>query len=333
MDTLQWQHKYKDFKDFLFRLLNKEFLIFLFFLAITTAFWFLTALNNPYERELKVPLRMVDVPENIVITEALPDSVRVTIKDKGFNVIKYSWEDNVPSLQLPFKTYVKSKDKGSVTPTELQKLLKGQLDETTAITSVKAEHWDFFFCHGSRKRVPVLINGFISPKSNYYISRSSLRPDSITVLAEPEALDTIRAVYTEVINLSDVSESSTRDVSLQHIKGAKLESGRASLSIITDQLTEVTVKVPIRTVNVPEGVSLKTFPGHVDVRVAVGVRSSSAAKPELFNVTADYNDLPNDPKEKLHLRIVSQPRGIIKATLQVPAVDYLIENDNLTPAK
>ena len=55
MDTLHWQHKYKDTRDFLLRLLNKEFLVFLFFLLVSTAFWFMTTLNETYEKEIKIP--------------------------------------------------------------------------------------------------------------------------------------------------------------------------------------------------------------------------------------------------------------------------------------
>ena len=327
MDTLHWQHKYKDTRDFLLRLLNKEFLVFLFFLCVSTAFWFPTTLNETYEKEIKVAITITDVPTNIVITEGLPDSVRVTLKDKGFNLVKYLFNDNISPLHLSFALYAKSQNKGSVTPSEIQKILRPRLGESTTILSVKAEHWDFYFCHGNKKKLPVLINGSISPKPNYYISRCTLTPDSVTVLAESAALDTITAVYTDLINLENISESTTRSIALQHIKAAKLEVEQVSLSIITDQLTEVAIRVPVRTVNVPEGISLKTFPAHVEMRVAVGVRNSGIVKPEHFNVVADYNELPTSQDEKLHLKIASQPRGIVKAYIKQPTVDYLIERN------
>lgn len=327
MDTLHWQHKYKDTKNFLFSILNKEFLVFLFFLLVSTAFWFMTTLNETYEKEIKIPLTITDVPTNIVITEGLPDSVRVTLKDKGFNLIKYVFDNNLPHIRIPFLHYAKSQSKGSVTPSEIQKLLKPRLDESTTILAVKAEHWDFYFCRGNKKRIPVIINGNISAKPNYYISRCTLTPDSITVLAAAEALDTIKAAYTDVVNMENISESTTRTIALQHIKGAKIETENSSISVIIDQLTELTIKVPIKPVNVPEDISLKTFPAQVEVRVAVGVRNSGAVKPELFNVIADYNELPANQSEKLQLRITSQPRGIVKAFLKQTTVDYLIENN------
>lgn len=311
----------------MFRTLNKEFLIFLCFLVVSFVFWFLFTLNDTYEKEIKVPIEITDTPQNIVITDSLPDSMRVTLRDKGFNLLKYVVDDNIQPLRLPFPLYAKGKGKGSVTQSEIQKLLRNRLAESTTILSVKAGHWDFFFCHGEKKKVPVLLNGSITAKQDYYISRYSITPDSVDVLAEADALDSITAVYTSPVTLTNISESSTRDITLTHIKGAKLEKDHAKLSIITDQLTEVMIKVPIKTINVPEGVSLKTFPAQAELRVAVGVRNSSIVKPEMFNVVADYNALSSSPSEKLYLQLLSQPRGIVKAYLKQPTVDYLLENN------
>lgn len=327
MNRLHWQHKYKDSKEFLFGLLNKEFFVFLFFLSVSTAFWFLSTLNETYEKEVKVPIMVTDVPQNIVITDDLPDSIKVTLKDKGFNLLRYVVNNNIKPIRLQFALYAKTKNKGAVTPSEIQKIIKNRLDESTTIVTVKADHWDFYFCHGSRKRVPIMLNGNISAKANYYVSHHALVPDSITVWAETEALDTINAVYTSPITLNNLSESVVRSVSLNHIKGAKLEKKSATLNINIDQLTEVIVRVPVRTVNVPADVSLKTFPAQVDLRVAVGVRNSATIQREMFSVVADYNDLPSNPNDKLRLKIATQPRTAVKAYIMQPTVDYLLEKN------
>ncbi|HEY9551294.1 MAG TPA: YbbR-like domain-containing protein, partial [Prevotella sp.] len=69
-------------RNFLFSSVNKEFLIFLFFLALSGAFWLSMTLDESYEKELAVPIKMVNIPKNAVITTELEDTVRVTIRDK-----------------------------------------------------------------------------------------------------------------------------------------------------------------------------------------------------------------------------------------------------------
>ena len=63
-------HTFSIFRNFLSRIISKEFLIFLFFLVLSGAFWLVMTLNETYEREFSIPLRMADVPRNVVITSS-----------------------------------------------------------------------------------------------------------------------------------------------------------------------------------------------------------------------------------------------------------------------
>ena len=73
----------KRIKDFLLSDKSREFLIFLFFFLIAGGFWLIQTLNNDYEAEFSIPVRMKDVPNNIVLTSEPPSELRVRVKDKG----------------------------------------------------------------------------------------------------------------------------------------------------------------------------------------------------------------------------------------------------------
>lgn len=321
------EHIYKNARDFLFRMLSKEFLVFLFFLAVSAAFWFTSTLNDTYEMEIEVPVKISDVPSYVVITDPFPDTVRVTLRDKGFTLLQYMMGEDPAPLRLSFNLYTDRNGKGSITASEIQKILKARYNETTSITAVKADHWDFLYCYGARKRVPVRFDGDITAAQDYYITRCLLTPDSVEILAASGSLDTIRCVYTEPIQLMKVSATKSLIVSLRNMRGVKVEPSEVKLGVVVDQLTEVTVNVPVTTINVPAGTSLKTFPARVDIRVAVGVKSVSVVKAESFTVVADYNDLAEASGNKIPLRIKTQPRGIVKATLQNNSADYLLETE------
>lgn len=318
------QRIYSGIKGFLFILVNKEFLIFLFFLAVSCCFWFLSALNDFYEREFPVEVKLTEVPENVIITEGLPDTVRVTVRDKGYSFLQIMLDGGIKPLHLTFRLYADNKGKGMVSSTEIQKILRPRLSETATITSVKAEHWDFFFNHGKKKKVPIILDSSINTKSNYYVTRCSLTPDSAVVFAMDEALDTIRMVHTEHVQFDNVSGALSSEVKLQRIRGAKVYPATTKVSIITDQLTEVSLHVPVKTINVPENAVLKTFPAVTEIKVAVGIKSSGLVKAELFSIVADYNDISTS-SQKVPLKVQSQPKGIVKVTLTHPTVDYLIE--------
>ncbi len=325
MDKFQAKKKYKDVKDFLLNRSSKEFLIFLFFLAMSAAFWLLSVLNDTYEEEYDVELSIVDVPQEVVITQSLSDTVKVRLRDKGFNLIKYYFSDDLRPISLYFALYANSKGRGYVSATDLQKILLMRLASTTAIVSIKADRWDFYYNHGARKRIAVRMDGEFRPAENYFITQTQVYPDSVTVYAEESAFDTIKAVFTETQSMHNLKESQNLQVALQSITGAKIEPKIVKLKVNVEQLTEVTLNVPVQPINMPEGMLLKTFPARVDVVAAVGIERSKKLRPEQFAVVADFKDLPEDPSQKLKLRVYMQPTGVVKTTIKENMVDYVIE--------
>ena len=68
-------------RNFLFSRINRELLIFLFFLALSGIFWLSLTLNETYEREFTVPVSVMGVPKNAVLTSDEVDTIRVTINE------------------------------------------------------------------------------------------------------------------------------------------------------------------------------------------------------------------------------------------------------------
>lgn len=309
------------------RIFSKDFFIFLMFLVMSAVFWVLTTLNETYEAEIEVRLEIADVPANTVITEDLPDTIRVLVRDKGFNIAKYLYVDNMPVVRLPFHMYSGQQNHGNVTQGEIQKILRPRFGETCTILSIKADHLDFYYSHGAQKKVPLLFGGNASAKTNYYVMKIKVVPDSVVVMASKEALDTISACYTEAVDIDNIDKSLTKEVPLAHIVGAKTSIPRAKVRVVVDQLTEAVVPVPIKAVNLPPQTMMKTFPARVDVKVSLGMAMVGRLRPEQFSVVVDYFDLAErSPQEKLPLRIASKPDFVLKAWLAVRDVDYVIEH-------
>lgn len=87
-------------RDFLFAAVNGEFLIFLFFFALAGVFWLLMSLNETLEREIKVPVRLVNVPDNVVLMSNETDTVKLTLRDKGLVLAGYVYGDGLKPINL-----------------------------------------------------------------------------------------------------------------------------------------------------------------------------------------------------------------------------------------
>lgn len=313
---------------FLFSNANKEFVVFMFFLALSGIFWLQTTLNEVYEYEFAIPVSVVGIPKNAVLTSDETDTIRMTIRDKGFTLLTYKYGDILKKVNINFKTYSKSNGTGIVTAAELQKLVYQQLANGSRITSVKPEKLEFYYNYGAKKSVPVRWSGRVIPEEMYFISRVSYQPDSITIYASREKLDSINLLYTEQLNYANFRDTLTANCELVKIKGVKMIPDHVKVTFFTDVLTDESIEgVPIKAINMPAGKTLRTFPAKVNISFVTGVSVYRHLKPSDFTVIADYNEIVNHPTEKCHIYLKNVPRGISRARLEISSVDYLIESE------
>lgn len=315
-------------RNFLFSSVNKEFLIFLFFLALSGVFWLMMTLNETYDKELKIPVHIVNVPQNVVLTSDSIDTVKVNLSDKGLVLLSYMYGDGLRPLRLNFKTYVRSTGSGSVTAAELQRMIYQQLSASTKIVSSKPDKLEYFFNYGLRKRVPVRWSGRVIPEHLYFISHVDYETDSVDIYASQDKLDSISVVYTEQLNYANFRDTLSVNCDLQKIRGVKFVPDNVKITFHTDVLTEASIgNIPIKGINMPEGKVLRTFPSKVTVKFVAGVSLFRTLSAKDFTVVVDYKDIMEHPSDKCTLYLKSVPQGISRAALEIKQVDYLIEEE------
>lgn len=314
-------------KEFLFTKTSKEFLIFLFFLALSGIFWLSLTLNETYEREFSVPVSVVGVPKNAVLTSDEVDTVRVTIRDKGIMLVFYKYGDALKHIELPFHNYTHNNGTGQIPASEIQKRIYQNLVSSSKITAIKPEKMEFFYNYGTKKQVPVRWSGRVIPEELYFISKVSYEPDSVTIYASQEKLDSINMVYTEQLNYANFRDTLIVDCNLAKLKGVKTVPDHIRIKFFTDVLTEERISnIPIVGINMPEGKVLRTFPAKTSVSFVAGVSVYRNLKPEDFTVIVDYDEIRRNPSEKCHVYLKNVPSGISRAKLETNMVDYLIES-------
>ena len=312
----------KAVRNFLFSGLNKEFLIFLFFLALSGAFWLLMTLNETMEREFKIPVRLSSVPRNAVITGELPDTVRVTVRDKGFTLVTYDFRP----LVFRFSNYAdEDEGKGVIPLTDVQKQVLSQMYGSSKLLQVKPGAFDFYFTYGTSKKVPVVFRGKITTNKSYYLAHTEFYPSIVTVYANKQQLDKLQSVEIEPFNYRNLQDTIRQAVKIRKIRGVKIVPSTVRLSVYPDVLTEEAIEVPITAINMPPGMVLRTFPSKVTVRFTIGASLFRTIKPNLFKVVVDYEELAANPSDKCTLQLRSVPRSVSKASLEIDRVDYLLE--------
>ncbi len=324
---MQLHRLYVTVRNFLFSKANREFLIFLFFLALSGVFWLLMTLNETYEKEVTVPVHITDVPTDIMLTSDEVDTVKVTIRDRGIMLLSYIYGEVLQHIDFSFKTFDQGGGTGSITASELSKIIQQRLSGSGKIVSVKPDKLKIYYNTGACKRVPVRWRGRVIPEHLYFLSYVSYDPDSVTIYASEERLDSIHMVYTEPLNYVGFRDTLVADCRLRKIEGVKMVPDRIKTTFYTDVLMEVTMdKIPVQGINLPKGKVLRTFPAKVSVKFITGVNVYRNLSADDFSVIVDYNELKNSTSEKCTLQLRQVPQGITHATLVTKQVDYLIED-------
>ena len=315
----------KKVKDFLLAKKSREFLIFLFFMFVSFSFWLLQVLNDDYETEYTVSLRMKDVPDNVVLTSELPSNMKITLKDRGTVLVNYSWGQGLLPLTLDFTEYSDKGNQVRIPSMSLAKKISAQLSQSTKLVAIKPDTLEFIYTKGAAKTVPVKLCGTITPERQYYVSDTIFSPDSVRVYAPKAILDTITAAYTKTVDFEGVSDTVRKRVSIAPVKGARFIPDYSDLTLKVDVYAEKTVDVPVVGVNFPHDKVLRTFPSKVKVTFQIGLSRFMEVGADDFQVVVDYNDLQNEGGDKCRLQLKEMPKGVNHVRVNPKKMDYIIE--------
>lgn len=304
----------------------REFLLFLFFVFIASAFWILQTLNEEYETEVSVPLRLKNVPENVVFTSEIPQKLNLKLADKGTVLVKYMLGQSLMPVTLDFDEYRQKGDHIRLLTTELEKKMLSQLVVSTQIKSIAPDTIEIIYTQGEGKRVPVRLKGNPTPKRQYYITGQELTPDSVMVYAPRNILNDVNAAYTQEAELTGISDTTTFTLPLSPIKGVKFVPNAVEARFYADILTEKTVSVPIEGIGFPADKQLKTFPSKANITFQVGMQQFKNITDKDFTVGVTYKELQANPStDRCRLQVIDSPANVSHIRISPTEAEYLIE--------
>lgn len=304
---------------------NKQFLIFLFFLALSSVFWIFQTLNETYEEDFQVPLELRNVPSNVVITTDLPENLHILLRDKGSQLLAYRYTRQFKPVVVDYNTYSNPSGHVSILGNELQRQIAAQLLPGTQMLGLKPDTLDFYYNFGQFKRVPIRPLGEVRAGRLYSLAKTVYSEDSVTVYASREQLDTITAAYLQPFNLRNLTDTTHVKSNFVKVKGAKFVPAQIGVTFCIDRLVEKTIQVPVQQVNFPASKQLRTFPATVKVTFQVGMGLYRKITSENFVLVVNYEDLLKNKSTYCHLSLKTTPEGVSHVRISPQDVEYVIE--------
>ena len=131
--------------------INRNLVVFTFFLFLSFIFWYLNSLGKELEADIKYPVRYINPPKGSVLTEDLPQKLNLNLKGPGYSIFKMKHSGNRTPVVIDISKVNYKKAHGTIDPgyylvtSGLVKNLTTQLITECKIISIKPDTLFFSF--------------------------------------------------------------------------------------------------------------------------------------------------------------------------------------------
>ena len=302
---------------------TRSVLLYISFVIISAVFWSFLTFNRDVQLDVEVPVEM-SLPKNVHLLAKVPDTLTVTIKDRGYRFLTYLFQ-KTPKLTLRFTDYSDGNSNFKIDQSHLKKALARILHKNATIVSVLPESINIKFTDLPGKKVPVKTDILVEPREDYTLYGALIQSqDSVLVFSDAKTLSEINEVYTYHVEETDLTDTLRRKVTIAPINGTVIEPRAIDIVVPIEKLKSQTRNVKIVVRNAPPGVKMLLFPSDVEVTY----RSPVSRITEDAGITAvvDYNSVDNStPGNKVKVMIGETPASYQDVKLSHDSVEYIIE--------
>lgn len=312
--------------------IDKDVLIFAFFLLLSFIFWYLNSLGKNIEAELKYPVRYINLPKERVLSEELPPKLDLYLKGPGYSILKLKLSGTRAPLILDMSVVNYRKAAGSgnsgyyIVTSGLIPKLKNELRTECDITSIRPDTLFFSLDRIISKSVPVVADLEILTEKQYSVKGHVLiTPDSVTITGPRQVIDTMKNVRTRFRKFSGVDETVIKSIPLETPDGFTSTVRKVTVTIPVEQFTEAEKLVPVRIINCPDSINIRIFPDEVTIRCQVAVSDYDEFRAMPFEVILDLKKADLNAADKIPVEIQDIPPFVNSLRITPSKVDFLIE--------
>lgn len=322
--SFDFRHIFKKVVAVLRSARGHNFLVFLVFLAIAAVLWWVMALSDDQQCDIRMPLDITHVPDSVTIISAPPAVLNASLRAHGSQRLRLMWS-KAPTVNLDFRMY-KGRDIMRISNTELKALVRSAVDGVDVIL-VSPDSLSLAYTTSRGVSLPVVVDYSVTagPKA-VLVGNPSASLDSVRVYSVRPLPSSVRSVSTLPVRLNDVVENTTVRVGLVAPPGSRVIPDSVDVNIKVEPLILKSRTVLVEPVNVPAGMRLITFPSRVEVSYMISVSDYKNSEPHM-RVIADYDEIEHhNPSRNMRLRLTDVSKKLVNVHLLSDSAEYIIEH-------
>ncbi len=302
---------------------GRDTMMFLLFVAISCILWAVLSLNDEKQYDLRLPMRITNVPDSVTLISPGPEALSVSLRAKGTQLMKMT-VGRMPTVNVDFRAF-RSDGTVHLSATDLKGLVRNATGGSQ-VSMVYPDSLSLPYTTHKGIRVPVRLDYKVTAGPQSALTgRPRLSADSVLLYTAGSAPDRADAVSTEPIHLLGIDKNTTLRVKLMAPRGTRLIPDSIDVTFEVEPLIFKSRKVVIEPINVPEGTKLITFPAQIDVFFMVPV-SGYRQSDNHFRVVADYRTIRQGTGSRnVKLSLINVPSNFQNAHLSADSAEYIIE--------
>lgn len=285
-----------------------------FAVIFSLSLWMVVNMGRDYNITLRFPIEVVNLPDDIALSNEIPNHVAVSISGEGWALMNLY--GSPPAITV----------NGEAQQINLFDQVRQQVGSTTDINVLQVDPILLTIETEQRitKKVPVINNISIGLRDQYgVLGEPRFDPDSVMVTGAASKMTEIENWPTREQELTDISRNIELEVALRAPSpGVQVNPARVRLYADVSEFTEAEVRVPIRTRNLPPGKAVTYNPSSIMVKFDVPIEQ--------------FNDVEGTRPYVAYvdfLSIESDSTGLITPELERVSSDFDIRLRSFQPTR
>ena len=307
--------------------------IFLICCGISLFIWFLIKMSDDYVTDISIPLDYTNVPADKQLNNK-GDKLTVRVRANGGDLVsvKYFSRNKKITVNLNQADLRKSRyfDKYYLLTEQFGAEISSRYEFDHTLISISPDTIFLDLEEIISRRLPVKANVGLEFKPQYMLYDSiTVSPSEIMVSGPSSIIDTLKMIYTEKRDFSEISSNIKAFIPIippVRDKAVRYSDTEVELNVTVEQFTESSLELPVNGITDDSGISaIRTFPENVEVTYRVAIKDYPLVKPGMFRMTAYFDPEKDRGKTFLKVRSEKQPEFVRITRIDPDKVEFIIQ--------
>ncbi|WP_240903172.1 hypothetical protein [Sphingobacterium sp. SGG-5] len=291
---------------------------------ISLVAWMLIAISNKYTFVVKSSIEYVNIPEKKAFHPLQADTVQVSLKMTGWNVLLSKMKPTVSKIQVDLSTLA---SRNFIVFSSQLGFINRQFPADKQVVRVSPDTLYFDFSSQTQRKVEIRVPTNISFKKQYgIIGQTQTNPQHVTVTGPSEDVQYIDYLETDTVYGTDVHTDIRTVVNINRKQRTNItiHPAVAEVTIPVGELTEKQIEVPLHVRHSSPYTSVRIIPSKVTITALVSLKDYGKWTARDFEAVVDLDNWTKNQVKSLPVQLIKAPEFCEVVRIEPQNIDFFV---------